>query len=581
MKKEIKRTEFGNLNDSQKVNYVKNLLFNNDLSAVVDELLKYEKKDLKIIRIIDKALDDDKIAKRIKEQQNLNGIDAKTYTYSKIISVLAFFNKQVILSNFFKSLKEEDLRNIARYEYQNKTNTSVSNDIFKKYCGKYEEEVKEMERLQQENVLMLTMEYNAFKNISRKKETRKKNRIILASIGVVLLLLFGYLIYDSYKLIDSYKGKIYPGIYLNDADLSGLRISELDNKIKLQQDKIEQGKIVVDNVNGNKEYTYKDIGIEVKSTDVSKKIKDYNKNLSSIRKYIMIKSNKRYKTFYLDASFNDETINNFIVSLKEKLDTQPENDSLIIDEEHNVSYTKGKKGFKLDEEKTKKELMDKLLMLGEKITINTYGNVIENEVNNAKLSTIDTKVSSFTTYFANTGNRGHNIVLASSKLNDTVVMPGETFSYLKTVGPYNGASGYRPAPVYVSGILSTANGGGVCQLATTLYNAQLRAGLEIVYRTNHTYAPAYVPMGLDATVSGTWPDYQFKNQYEYPFYIVSYVKGNYLTVDIWTNKNALDGKTFEPYTIYSNGGYSAYLRILKDGQVIENKYLNRSVYKSH
>ena len=139
------------------------------------------------------------------------------------------------------------------------------------------------------------------------------------------------------------------------------------------------------------------------------------------------------------------------------------------------------------------------------------GTVIPNEIKHEKLSSINKKISSYTTYFVNAGNRGHNINLASRRLNDTILMPGETFSYLKVVGPYGASNGYLPAPIYLNGDTATANGGGVCQLASTLYNAQLRAGLETVSRRGHTFAPNYVPKGLDATVYSTTTDYKFKN----------------------------------------------------------------------
>ena len=215
------------------------------------------------------------------------------------------------------------------------------------------------------------------------------------------------------------------------------------------------------------------------------------------------------------------------------------------------------------------------------MVITVTGDVIKNDVNYESLSKVDTKVSSYTTYFVNAGNRGHNINLASKRLNGTVVMPNETFSYFSVIGPYGSSNGYLPAPVYLNNEIKTENGGGVCQLASTLYNATLRSGLETISRRGHTFAPNYVPKGLDATVYGTTTDFKFKNNYEYPVYIVSYIKGNYLTVDIWTNSNALSGYSYEPYSIYSNGGYLAYLKVIKDGQMVETKYLDKSTYKVH
>ena len=267
--------------------------------------------------------------------------------------------------------------------------------------------------------------------------------------------------------------------------------------------------------------------------------------------------------------------------LQQRLNTVARNDGIVIDDNHNVYYDKGTNGFTLDIINTKEKVKTVLSNITKNSIIKAEGMVVENDVKYASLSSVNKKVSSYTTYFLNAGNRGHNISLASKRLNGTVLMPGDVFSYLKVVGPYGASNGYLPAPIYLNGDTATANGGGVCQLASTTYMAQLKAGLQTVSRRGHTFAPNYVPKGLDATVYSTTTDYKFKNNYDYPIYIVSYVNGNYLTVDIWTNENALGGKTFEPYSVASNGGYLAYLRTIKDGKVIETKYLDRSVYKAH
>ena len=286
-------------------------------------------------------------------------------------------------------------------------------------------------------------------------------------------------------------------------------------------------------------------------------------------------------TFNLKASYDNDMIYTFMNVLESKVNTEARGDGIVVDEKHNVYYDKGSKGFILDVKKTRAKVEAELLNLTYETVIEASGKTIDNEVKYEALSSINQKISSYTTYFQNVGNRGHNINLAVGKLNNTVLMPGDTFSYLNVVGPYGASNGYLPAPIYLNGTTATANGGGVCQLASTLYMAQLLAGLKTVSRKGHTFAPNYVPKGLDATVYSTTTDYKFKNEYSYPVYIVSYVNGNYLTVDIWSNSNAAGGKTFEPYSLASNGGWLSYLRIKKDGKVIETKYLDRTVYKTH
>lgn len=570
------------LDDNQKVNYVKSLLFNRDINDALDTIIKVEKKDLKLIKIILDVLNEELLINRIKEQCNLSDkTSVKLFVYSRIIAMLSFYNKSVILNNFFKQLSNEELKQVAAYEYQNKTDVSFNSKIFNKYCLKYKNEALNSFGVDEEEILMLDEEKEKYNSLLKKKDNKKRNFIILFILLIIIVvsfLLFKF--YDYNKLINKYNGLIYPGIYLNDIDLSGEKVSNLDKIIEKEKSRIENGSIIVTNENGNYKFTYKEIGILANDTGIKEKIKKYNDSLSFFKKVKMIREKKKVKTFYLKSSSSDKVVDNFVKLLEEKLNINPRNDGIVIDDNHNVYYDKGINGFTLDKEKTKIRIKEALANLREETNIEAVGTTIKNEVKNENLSSINKKVSSYTTYFANYGNRGHNINLASTKLNGTIIMPGEEFSYLKVVGPYGASNGYLPAPIYLNGDNATANGGGVCQLASTLYMAQLKAGLQTISRRNHTFAPSYVPKGLDATVYSTTTDYKFKNNYDYPIYIVSYVKGNYLTVDIWTNENALGGKTFEPYSVYSNGGYLAYLKIIENGKVIETKYLGKSVYKT-
>ena len=582
MKKE--NTDITLLDSTQKVNYVKNLLFNSEINAALDTLLKKEKKDLSIIKVIIDALNDTLIINRIKEQCNLYDTESsKSFVYSRIIATLSFYNKTVILNSFFKFLSEEERKKIAFYEYQNKTDVSFNNKIFNKYCSKYEEDALKKLKLDNTEVLLLDEEIEKYNSLSDKKKKKKSKLIpILASLLVIIILaVVGYKIYDYNKLISKYKVLFYPGIYLNDIDLTGRKKSDLKNIINDEKARIQNGTFIVNNVNGDYKFTYEELGILVEDNKIENNLINYNNNLSFFKKLSMIKSNKKNKVFYMNATYDDEVIDELMKTLEEKLNTSARDDGIVVDDAHNVYYDKGASGFTLDVPKTKLKIEKALSNLKEEIVIKAEGTVIKNDIKYESLSSINKKVSSYTTYFENVGNRGHNISLASNRLSGTILMPGETFSYLKVVGPYGASNGYLPAPIYLNGDTATENGGGVCQLASTLYMAQLKAGLQTVSRRGHTFAPTYVPKGRDATVYSTTTDFKFKNNYEYPVYIVSYVRGNYLNVDIWTNENALGGKTYEPYSVASNGGWLAYLKIIEDGKVIETKYLDRSVYKAH
>ena len=144
------------------------------------------------------------------------------------------------------------------------------------------------------------------------------------------------------------------------------------------------------------------------------------------------------------------------------------------------------------------------------------------------------QLSTFTTrYDVSDVDRSTNLRLASEKINGTVLAPGETFSYNKTVGARTIAAGYKNAKVYESGKVVDGIGGGICQVSSTLYNAALLANLEIVERRNHQFVTSYVGAGRDATVVYGQTDFKFKNTRKYPIRIVVTTNAGILKISIF------------------------------------------------
>lgn len=195
-------------------------------------------------------------------------------------------------------------------------------------------------------------------------------------------------------------------------------------------------------------------------------------------------------------------------------------------------------------------------------------------------------LSEFSTkYAASNKNRTTNLILASKKINGTVLMPGETFSYNKVVGARTIAAGYKEAPIYVSGRVEDGIGGGICQITTTLYNAVLYANLDIVERSNHQFVPSYAGPSRDATVVYGAIDFKFKNNRDYPIKITCSVSGGIANFKIWGLKSDNDyevqitsrttGKTAT--AIYSE----AYKILKKNGTVVSTTLLSKDTYKRH
>lgn len=227
------------------------------------------------------------------------------------------------------------------------------------------------------------------------------------------------------------------------------------------------------------------------------------------------------------------------------------------------------------EEENKDEYIIPLKILYPSVTTNMIGTEAFPDL----LSTYSTKYSA-----GNTG-RTTNLQLAASKINGTVLMPGETFSYNQVVGARTIAAGYKEAPIYVSGQVVDGLGGGICQITSTLYNAVLYANLQIVERSNHQFVPSYVTASRDATVVYGSIDFKFKNNREYPIKLVCSVSGGLATFQIFGLKsdNEYDVEIYSRVTgSSSNSTYSEAYRILKqNGQVVKNELLSKDTYKRH
>lgn len=212
-----------------------------------------------------------------------------------------------------------------------------------------------------------------------------------------------------------------------------------------------------------------------------------------------------------------------------------------------------------------------------------------------------------TIYDASNRNRSTNIELATKKVNGTVIMPGETFSFNTIVGKRTIEAGYKEGTAYIGGKVVPDIGGGICQLSSTLYNAALLANLEIVERSNHIFLTGYVAASRDATVYYGSLDFVFKNTREYPIKIVASSKNGVCKTTIYGIKEKVEYEVIiqskvlsyiNPTTTYkedasleqgkeiveesgSTGCRSEGYRILKlNGKVVSQTLLSKDTYSA-
>ena len=151
------------------------------------------------------------------------------------------------------------------------------------------------------------------------------------------------------------------------------------------------------------------------------------------------------------------------------------------------------------------------------------------------------KLGTFTTrYDVKDTDRTTNLRIACQKLNNKVVLAGETFSYNKTLGARTIEAGYKNAKIYSNGQVVDGLGGGICQISSTLYNAVIDANLDIVERRNHQFVTSYVEAGKDATVVYGTTDFRFKNTRKYPIKIIATAQNGIATISIYGIKEDVE-----------------------------------------
>jgi len=196
-----------------------------------------------------------------------------------------------------------------------------------------------------------------------------------------------------------------------------------------------------------------------------------------------------------------------------------------------------------------------------------------------------------------TPNQIHNLELSAKAIDGIVLKPGEVFSFNKVVGPWSRDKGYIKAPVSYTGLLFPALGGGVCQVSTTLYNAVLLAGLEIIERGPHYWSPHYIAPGRDSAVAYGEQDLKFRNNLPKPVRIRARIIGDKLLVEIlsrykppYSVEIVSEGKTLKSpkYTIIGGKGIippardgyrvNVYRVFLKDGEEVKREFLSTDEY---
>ena len=365
-----------------------------------------------------------------------------------------------------------------------------------------------------------------------------KKRVGIIILVLLLLILAGggaafYYYYSKYINIDA----IYPGMTIQGMSVGGMTREEAKAKVQEYVDKVSQETVTLQVKKKESTFALSDIGLKCTNMDVVEKAYDFGKTGNVFKRVIEVrKLEKEGMDFPLTFSV-DKAETRKIVKKKAKKFLAKKKDATITRKDGKFVITKQVDGVDIDFEAN----ADKLAEVFSKKDWNHKSVVfpMDYTLDKAKhtkkeLSAIKDVLGTFTTSYAGSASgRCANVENGASLINGTLLYPGDSFSVYSKVAPFTADNGYHLAGSYSNGQTVQTYGGGICQVSTTLYNAVLRAELNVTERSNHSMTVHYVSLSADAAISGTDKDLKFTNNLDHPVYIQGVAGGSSITFTIY------------------------------------------------
>ena len=317
-------------------------------------------------------------------------------------------------------------------------------------------------------------------------------------------------------------GTIMNGIYFDDINMSG---KTYDEAVKLIRDKVKSmstANITLNSIGGNSvSATAQDLGLTWDDTNLVADALYVGRSGNIVERYKERKDLEHDKKVYpINVEFDRETVE-AIVNEQGELYNVEATDATLSKADGDFVVTPGTKGEKIDANASVSRIMSALdNFTGSDLTIDMV--VVEDipKATAEDLEKIHDVIGRYKTSFkTSNADRSGNVRNGTRLVNGTVLLPGESFSMYQTVSPFTEENGYYLAGSYLNGMVVESLGGGICQVSSTLYNAVLRAELQVDERHNHSMIVSYVDLSSDAAISGTSKDFKFTNNTENPIYI--------------------------------------------------------------
>lgn len=332
---------------------------------------------------------------------------------------------------------------------------------------------------------------------------------------------------------------IYEGVRIDGKDFAGkARLVALEELKAEKEPLLDSQKIQMSYEDKSFEYSLRDLGFYYDYEEATQKAFEYGRNGSDEQKLELIKDlTENPVDIPIELKQNDEVVSSVIGTVNEEIKIDAIDGGYSFDSESGkVIAQVGTPGLGVAAEELKEKILlssttlEPIAVPTAPIEVNPHHEELAARVNGV----IGTASSTYNPWF---WERVTNIEVSTDELNGIVVEPGEVFSVNDCIGDTTYDKGYQQSIVIVGTKEVPGMGGGVCQTSTTLYQAVLKADLEIVERQSHTLNLSYYDGGLDAAIEYGLADLVFRNNYDFPILIRGYYTEGEVTFEIWGDTN--------------------------------------------
>lgn len=387
-------------------------------------------------------------------------------------------------------------------------------------------------------------------------------RLVLLAVAVAVVFSAGGYLFLKDRMPKP--NLIYKGISIDGVDVSGLTSAGAAELIEKKYGLADSHSVVLRHGEKSWKLELKDISYEYQTEEAVKKAISLNKGGGFLdRLKISILPLNNIVDIPLYSHYDMSALRQKLVDISREIDTEGKN-AVIVYEKGVLKKEKEVLGKKLNIDRSLREI-DKKISKKDFSDIELIVDETKPQITMADIEPINGVLSEFYTNFnASQRNRRDNIKHAVDTIDDTLILPGETFSMNQALGPRTPENGYKKAPIILNNKMVEGTGGGVCQVTTTLYNCVLKAGLEVVERTPHSRTLGYISPGQDATIAGESVDFKFKNNQKNPVLLSTEVAGGTIYMKILGNKENL---------LYEYRLISDIIKVIKPGKpkvIIDN-----------